>query len=53
MRAALHIAAKDLKQRIRDRSAFMLGILAPLGLAFIFSLILPDFSGASFEIATR
>ena len=52
MRAALHIAAKDLKQRIRDRSAFMLGILAPLGLAFIFSLILPDFSGASFEIAT-
>ena len=52
MSAATLIAAKDLKQRIRDRSAFLLGIVAPLGLAFIFSLIIPDFSGASFEIRT-
>ena len=50
MRAALLIVSKDLKQRVRDRSAFMLGILAPLGLAFIFSLIIPDFSGSTFEI---
>ena len=52
MRAAFLIASKDLKQRLRDRSAFMLGFVAPLGLAFIFSLIIPDFSGASFPIET-
>jgi len=52
MSASLLIASKELKQRVRDRSAFMLGILAPLGLAFIFSLILPDFSGAEFRIDT-
>lgn len=50
MNAALLIAGKDLRQRIRDRSAFLLGFVAPLGLAFIFSLIIPDFSGADFEI---
>ncbi len=42
MRAALRIAQKDLRQRLRDRSAIVLGIIAPLGLALIFSLIIPD-----------
>lgn len=42
MRTAWLIAAKDLRLRIRDRSAFVLGILAPLGLAFIFNLVLGD-----------
>ena len=42
MRAVTWIALKDLQQRLRDRSAIMLGIIAPLGLAFIFSLIVPD-----------
>lgn len=42
MRAALVIAGKDLRERIRDRSALILGILAPLGLATIFSLLLPS-----------
>ncbi len=42
MGAAIRIAIKDLRQRIRDRSAIMLGVVAPLGLAFIFSLIIPD-----------
>jgi ABC-2 type transport system permease protein len=37
--AAFRIAAKDLKLRVRDRSAFILGILAPLVLAFIFDAI--------------
>jgi ABC-2 type transport system permease protein len=37
--AALRIAAKDLKLRVRDRSAFILGILAPLVLAYIFYLV--------------
>ncbi len=42
MRAALVIAAKDLSQRIRDRSAILLGLVAPLGLALIFSAIIPS-----------
>ena len=42
MRPALVIAVKDLRERIRDRSALILGILAPLGLATIFSLLLPS-----------
>lgn len=40
MRAALLISLKDLRQRVRDRSAFLWGIVAPLGLAAIFSLVL-------------
>ncbi len=36
MGAAGRIAAKDLKLRLRDRSAIILGIVAPLALAFIF-----------------
>lgn len=39
MSAALLIAWKDLRQRVRDRSAIMLAIVVPLGLAAIFSLI--------------
>ncbi len=39
MKAALQIAGKDLKLRLRDRSVFILGILAPFALAFIFSRI--------------
>jgi ABC-2 type transport system permease protein len=42
MRASLIIAAKDLSQRIRDRSAILLGLVAPLGLALIFSAIIPS-----------
>ena len=33
------IAQKDLKLRMRDRSALIVGIIAPLGLAAIFSSI--------------
>lgn len=40
MRAAVRIAVKDLRLRIRDRSAFIIGLIAPLTLAFIFNLIL-------------
>ncbi len=50
MRASLIIAAKDLSQRIRDRSAILLGLVAPLGLALIFSAIIPDTSGGSFDV---
>jgi ABC-2 type transport system permease protein len=44
--AATRIATKDLKLRIRDRSAFILGILAPLVLAFIFKLVFGGAFGA-------
>lgn len=40
MRAAALIMLKDLRQRVRDRSIFLWGIIAPLGLAAIFSLVL-------------
>jgi ABC-2 type transport system permease protein len=39
MGAAGRIAAKDLKLRVRDRSAFIIGIVAPLALAYIFHLV--------------
>jgi ABC-2 type transport system permease protein len=47
MRAALTILAKDLRLRLRDRSAFMIGVVTPLGLALVLHLIvggLDDFS---------
>ena len=40
MRIALLIAAKDLRQRLRDRSALLVAVVAPLGLAVIFSSLL-------------
>lgn len=39
MGAAVRIAAKDLRQRVRDRSAIMLAIVVPLALAAIFSVL--------------
>lgn len=45
MRAALDIAAKDLRQKVRDRSAIFLSIVAPLGLAFLFSVMIPSSDG--------
>ncbi|MCI0424926.1 MAG: ABC transporter permease [Actinobacteria bacterium] len=43
MPAAFRIAGKDLRLRVRDRSVAIIGVLAPLTLAFIFNLI---FGGA-------
>jgi ABC-2 type transport system permease protein len=40
MRVALIVAAKDLRQRLRNRSAILTSIVAPLGLAVIFSQLL-------------
>ena len=39
MRAALAIAAKDVRQRVRDRSLYIFAFAAPLGLAAIFSFV--------------
>lgn len=47
MRAAWLICLKDLKARLRDRSAVLIGIVVPLGLAFIFNSIFSGISGGS------
>ena len=49
MRAALTIAAKDLKERLRDRSAIILAVLVPLGLAFIMNLTLGPITDQAFS----
>ncbi|MCJ7795610.1 MAG: hypothetical protein MUQ56_02395, partial [Thermoleophilia bacterium] len=49
MRTALLIAGKDIRQRIRDRSVFVWGILAPLGLAAIFSFVFNPISDNQFH----
>ena len=40
MRAALDIALKDLRQKVRDRSALLISIVAPFVLAALFAMIL-------------
>ena len=45
MHAALLIAAKDLRQRLRDRSALLVALVVPLALASIFGLIFHDVTG--------
>ena len=40
MRAAFDIALKDLNQKVRDRSALLISIVAPFVLAALFSMIL-------------
>ncbi len=47
MRSAVLICVKDLKARFRDRSALLIGIVVPLGLAFIFNSIFSGISGDS------
>lgn len=42
MRAVLLIVAKDLRLRIRDRSMFVIAILAPFGLAFILGTVIGE-----------
>jgi ABC-2 type transport system permease protein len=42
LRAALLILGKDLRLRLRDRSVLLFGVLVPLGLTVVFSLIFPE-----------
>jgi ABC-2 type transport system permease protein len=46
---ALVIAAKELRQRLRDRSAFVIGFLAPFALAAILSMALSQADDEDFE----
>ncbi len=48
MNAALVIAARSLRQRIRSRSAIMFGVVVPLGLAAAFTLLIPR--GSSYHV---
>ena len=47
MRTAFLITAKDLRQRVRDRSAFLVAVVAPLSLAFALSVTISGFSAGS------
>jgi len=47
--AAFTITAKDLKERFRDRSAIMLAIVVPLGLAFVMNLTIGPLADQSFN----
>lgn len=49
-RAALVIAGKDLRERVRDRSVFIFALLAPLGLAFIFSAVFGGAFGVDLDL---
>lgn len=49
MRGALVIAVKDLRQRLRDRSALVVALIAPLGLAMIVSFVFGDGFGGDFR----
>ena len=53
MRIAILVAVKDLRQRLRDRSAILVSVVAPLGLAVIFSLVLGNATGfhATYAVA--
>jgi ABC-2 type transport system permease protein len=51
MGAATQIAGKDLKLRVRDRSFFIMGIITPLALAYIFHLVFGNtFTAESLEL---
>lgn len=45
MRQALLIALRDLRERARDRTAYVLALVLPLGLAGVFTLILGNIGG--------
>jgi ABC-2 type transport system permease protein len=55
MSATWQIARKDLRLRVRDKSLFIWGLIAPLGLAFIFNLVFgpafqQDFEPSQFAV---
>jgi ABC-2 type transport system permease protein len=49
MRAAIIIAAKDIKERVRDRSAIILAVVVPLGMAFILNATLSGITDEGFH----
>ena len=49
MRELLVMTAADLRQRVRDRTVLIFGLLAPLGLMIVFNAVLPDDSGGDLQ----
>jgi ABC-2 type transport system permease protein len=49
--AAVRIALKDIRQRLRDRSFYLWGIAAPFGLAAIFSLLFGGLSSGALDFS--
>ena len=49
MRHAWTIAAKDLRRRLRDRTALLVAVVLPFGLAWVFSLTLGDIETAGLD----
>jgi ABC-2 type transport system permease protein len=49
MRAAMTIAAKDITERLRDRSAILLAVVIPLGLAFVLNATLSGVTEGEFH----
>ena len=39
MRSTFRIAGKDLRERLRDRSALMIAVVLPLALTFVYNLV--------------
>ena len=50
IRALRTITGKDLRQRLRDKSFFLLGIATPLALAFVLNLVFGDLSEGELEV---
>jgi ABC-2 type transport system permease protein len=44
------ITAKDFKERLRDKSFFLLGVLTPLVLAFVLDLVMGDLGEGQLEV---
>jgi ABC-2 type transport system permease protein len=52
VRAVGTIVAKDLRQRSRDRSLFIIALVVPAALAWVFSLVFGDLTGSELEEAS-
>ncbi|MFW6091129.1 MAG: ABC transporter permease [Actinomycetota bacterium] len=52
IRAVRTISAKDLRQRLRDKSFFLLGILTPLALAYALNLVFGGAAEGELEVRT-
>jgi ABC-2 type transport system permease protein len=50
MRGVVLMAVKDLRRAVRDRSALMIAIVAPLGLAFILGSLIGDADSQVFDV---
>lgn len=52
MRALWTLVGTDLRQRVRDRSVVIFGVVVPLALMTVLNLVLPDQSGTELEPTT-